>query len=293
MDDIKTIPQHESQSDLKIVEKKSDIESKKNDSVQRIRAVENNRQPSLVEPLSINKVTTTEPDFLSIPKPKPKPDTEELEVELLEGTIDLFEDNLTEFEDDENYQETYIGELLLSFVVDFIETPITEFEDDDYQNDFINFIENNSLLLNDSESNQFDSYLQTLEEEQVDVIKDVINNFIDAIKEVNSLPEEIYFQKKDILQENFEKLTKLLFESLDLEYNDEMIKYFVFNIFLLPEFTNKISEKKFSIDELNKMGTYEYKPFDSLLLSSVLRYFQYNIQSYLMIGQYALKVFFI
>ncbi len=289
MDDIKTIPQQESQSDLKIVEKKSEIDFKKNDSVQRTRAVENNSPLSLVEPLSINEATT-EPDFLSIAKPKP--DTEELEIELLEGTIDLFEDNLTEFEDDENYQETYIGELLLSLVVNFVETPITEFEDD-YQNDFINFIKKNNLLFNESENNQFDSYLQTLEEEQVDVIKDVINNFIDAIKEVNGLSEEIYFQKKDILQENFEKLTKLLFESLDLEYNDEIIKYFVFNIFLLPEFTNKISEKKFSIDELNKMGTYEYKPFDNLLLSSVLRYFQLNIQSYLMIGQYALKVFFI
>ena len=137
---------------------------------------------------------------------------------------------------------------------------------------------------------EFSLYLESLEPNQAKATKDIIEDLSAAIKESQQLPEEAVIEEKEIIEQKIEELCIQLFESLGIEYDEETIKQFIQSIAIQELFIDvNIETNELSIEELNDLGTREYKPLDSAsLLSGLVQFIKQKMQPQLILGRYAL-----
>ena len=194
----------------------------------------------------------------------------------------------------------YMGELLVAMFAGFTETEsIEDVEDVDVHLSQAVPLEVAEEVLTISETatsqgfeKKFSLYLESLEPEQVEVTKNVIEELRDVLKESQQLPEETSGEERERTDQMLEELCIQLFESLGIEYDEEIIMQFIQSITAQESLSNaNIESDKLSIDELNYLGTREYKPFgSSSLLGGLAQYIKQKMQSHLILGRYALHV---
>ena len=81
-----------------------------------------------------------------------------------------------------------------------------------------------------------------------------------------------------------------LLDALNLDYNDDTVKGLMHTLFT-PELIGEIvQDHQLSIDQLNNLGTREYKPTSvTSLFTSLMQMIKQKIEPYLMVGKYALS----
>jgi hypothetical protein len=82
-----------------------------------------------------------------------------------------------------------------------------------------------------------------------------------------------------------------LFEGLGIEYDEETIDQFIQNITAQESFVNlNIETDELSIENLNNMGTREFKALEGTsLLGGLTRFIKQKMQPHLILGKYALQ----
>ena len=207
---------------------------------------------------------------------------------------------LADLEEDMRQVEVeYVGELLVSVLADLVETEqasgLEEEEDDQAFQDGVTETEAGSV--NNPEAlvivgfeEELSLYLQSLEPQKVAATQKVIEEMRLVLSESQQPLEENASEDKEITDHSLEELCVQLFEVLGLEYDAEITNQFIRMIFAqesLAAADTKVS--KLSIDELNRLGTLEYKPLGSTsLLGGLAQLITQKMRSRIILGRYVL-----
>ena len=194
----------------------------------------------------------------------------------------------------------YMGELLVDMFVDFVKIDVVDEQEraldtQPLQATVIESLESASespeaTTLQGFEEH-FSLYLDSLEPAQVEATKNVIEALSIVIKESQQLPEETTNEEKEIIEQKLEELCMQLFEGLGIEYDEETIDQFIQNITAQESFVNlNIETDELSIENLNNMGTREFKALEGTsLLGGLTRFIKQKMQPHLILGKYALQ----
>ncbi|HUD07052.1 MAG TPA: hypothetical protein VMR34_04135 [Candidatus Saccharimonadales bacterium] len=194
----------------------------------------------------------------------------------------------------------YMGELLVGVFADFVETDVMN-ETEEVAGTRFSQAMTSEIVTEVSDSTEpiplqdieaeFSLYLESLEPTQLEEIKNMIETLGIAINDSQQLPEEATTEE-EVIEEKLEELCIQLFESLGIEYDEEIIKQFMHSIAAQESVLNmNIDTNELSIDDLNNMGTHEYKPLDNAsLLGGLTQFIKQKLQPHLMLGRYALQV---
>jgi hypothetical protein len=133
------------------------------------------------------------------------------------------------------------------------------------------------------------SYLSLLEPGKIEATQTILNDLMDAAQ-ISHMRHNVGSAEADTPKKEIEQLFVQLLESIKPEYSYEAVRNILQSI-LLPELTPEvIDEGQPSIDQLNFLGTHEYKPISTTsLFTSLLQMVKDKIESHLRIGKYALS----
>ena len=195
----------------------------------------------------------------------------------------------------------YMGKLLVRTLADVVETDqLGEQEDIDYDQIFqamlpeaaTDIVNGSETLLIDGFEKEFNLYLESLEPEQAETTKNVIEKLSVALKESQQLSDETTDEAKETAEQRLEELCKQLVESISPEYDEEIIEWFMQSITTQePLSDTDIEAYELSIDELKYLGTHEYKHFGSAsLLVDLAQFIKQKMQPRRVLGRYALQV---
>jgi len=285
-DQLDTIPQSNPEAILKETEQ----------DYPEARTVGDLETPALIEYFDIEDV-----DLESTELPLTTDDTH-----LETGIVDEYESNIdllvADLEDGmQQVEAEYIGELLVDMFAVIAEAEgIVEAEGIDVQLSQtvpLETTENTSAIDEATEFQGFEKnfslYLESLEPEQIEATRNIIEELSDVLKESQQLPEETPNEIVEIVEQKLEELCIQLFEGLGLKYDDDTIKRFLQRVTEQESFVNVDFEevKELSIEDLNKKGTREYQPPDSTrtLLGTLAQYIKQKMQPKILLGRYALR----
>jgi hypothetical protein len=218
-----------------------------------------------------------------------------------ETGVDILPADLEDLEEGFRLVEAeYMGELLAGIFKDFVEVEIDVIDEQeealDTQLSKITAIETQEggpdspepAMLQGHEE-EFNLYLGSLEPTQAETAKDLAEALITAIKDSPELPESTG-EEKEIIGQELEELCVRLFEYLGIEYDEEITRWFIQSI-TVPESIINIDTYELTTEDLNNMGTREYKPLgDASLLAGITRFIKHKTQPRHMLGRYTLQV---
>jgi hypothetical protein len=215
------------------------------------------------------------PDSIIFEQPEetlPADDTD-LEAAIFEGDEAGVDILLADLEEGFRLVEAeYAGELLVGMLLDAEDGPDSP----------------EPVILQGHEE-EFNLYLGSLEPTQAEGAKELVEALTTAIKDSRELPESTG-EEKEIIGQELEKLCVELFEYLGIEYDEEITRRFIQSI-TAPEPIINIDTYELTAEDLNNMGTREYKPLgDASLLAGLTRFIKQGTQPRRMLGRYTLQV---
>jgi hypothetical protein len=133
--------------------------------------------------------------------------------------------------------------------------------------------------------------LEALEPAQVEAVSDIITTLSISVQESQQMLAEASDEEKEAIERDLTVACAQLFECLGIDYDDEIIKQFMEAIGTFePSADSGTDPDMLSVEALNRMGTYEYKPVrGSSLLSGLARFVKERMQPSLMMGRFALQ----
>jgi hypothetical protein len=136
---------------------------------------------------------------------------------------------------------------------------------------------------------ELSTYIETLEPAKAEAAEEILQTLVKVL-EVNQIAIENGEEISEVDVKNIEHLFVELLESLNLDYQDETVKQLMQNLFS-PEMIAEITEDyELSIDQLNYLGTREYKSTSvSTLLTSLVQMIKQKVEYHLRLGKYALS----
>ena len=192
----------------------------------------------------------------------------------------------------------YMSELLAGMFKDFVEVDAIDEQEEalDIQLSKITAIETQEdgpdspePAMFQGHEEEFNLYLGSLEPTQAETAKDLVEALTTAIKDSRELPGSTG-EEKEIIEQGLEELCAQLFEYLGIEYDEEITKRFIQNI-TAPESVINIDTYELTAEDLNNMGTREYKPLgDASLLGGLTRFIKHKTQPLRVLGRYTLQV---
>jgi hypothetical protein len=197
----------------------------------------------------------------------------------------------------------YMGELLVAMLADVTEDQIPPATEDFVESDD-NFAQPSTAETINTEyteaatesvitltiEKEFSITLESLDPKQIEVVQNIVEEISVVLNKSQLLPEDASSDQKEIIEQSLEELCEQLFEALGKEYTEETIKRFIRSI-MIPEtfFSSGLKTDELSIDSLNSIGTREYRlPSSTTMHGDLSRLIKHKMQSYLMIGRYAL-----
>ena len=194
----------------------------------------------------------------------------------------------------------YMSELLAGIFKDFVEVEVDVIGEQeealDIQPSKIAAIETQedgpdspeSAMLQGHEE-EFNLYLGSLEPTRAEATKDLVAALTAAIKDSRELPSGTS-QEKEIIGQELEEQCVRLFEYLGIEYDEEITRRFIQSI-TAPESVTNTDTYELTAEDLNNMGTREYKPLgDVSLLGGLTRFIRRKTQPRRMLGRYTVQV---
>jgi|GEM_PF-1420599 len=206
--------------------------------------------------------------------------------------------SIPEIEDTQPVETAFIGELILGALVDLVDLDTV-----DGQADLVAPQLHKPVMVNSPETyvseaktfvsgrfeEQLDQYLQSLEPSRAEAVKPILDNVMQAAQEARKLPETDS-QGLALIEQQLEQLCTLLFECLEIDFSNETVKQFIQSI-TTHEPIVILNKESLPIEDLNSMGTSEYKVDSNLsLLGGLAQITKQNIHPNLLLGRYALLV---
>lgn len=137
---------------------------------------------------------------------------------------------------------------------------------------------------------ELNSYIETLEPSKAEAAEAALKSLTEAL-EANHERKGDPAESSAIEIKEIEHIFVELLEALNLDYADETVKKLIQSLFT-PELLAEITEDyELSIDQLNYLGTREYKPASiTSLFSHLLQLIKQKARPYLQLGKYALAI---
>ena len=216
-----------------------------------------------------------------------------------ETGVDILPADLEDLEEGFRLVEAeYMSELLAGMFKDFVEVDAIDEQEEalDIQLSKITAIETQEdgpdspePAMFQGHEEEFNLYLGSLEPTQAETAKDLVEALTTAIKDSRELPGSTG-EEKEIIEQGLEELCAQLFEYLGIEYDEEITKRFIQSI-TAPESVINIDTYELTAEDLNNLGTREYKPLgDASLLGGLTRFIKHKTQPLRVLGRYTLQV---
>jgi hypothetical protein len=200
-----------------------------------------------------------------------------LEVQALPGGIDIEEATQQD-------KAEYMGELLVAMFEGLAETEsIVDAE-------IVPAIAEAATFQGIEE--EFGLDLESLQPRQVETTNNILEELRIVLKEIQQPSEETTTEEKEIMELRLEELCIQLFEVVGLGYDKEIVHKFIQTMTEQESSSNRGFEPdQLYVDELNYLGTREYKPLgNATLLGGLTQFIKHKMQSRLVLGRYALQV---
>jgi hypothetical protein len=136
---------------------------------------------------------------------------------------------------------------------------------------------------------ELSAYIQLLQPSKAETARATLDELVEAVKLIQ---ENVRSDSVEVIvpTEKIEQLFAQLLESLGLDYGEETVRG-IMQTLLSPEILEELAEEEqLSIDQLNYMGTREYKSNSVIsMFTSLIQLIKDKVEPYLRIGRYALS----
>lgn len=136
------------------------------------------------------------------------------------------------------------------------------------------------------------AYIQTLDPTRADTARTALKALLETVHVHQELEIDLDDGETTMAQPTAEQeqLFVQLLESLGLDYADEEVRKLVQGMIIPESLSENTDEAQLSIDQLNDMGTREYKPASlAYFFTSLVKMIKQKAQQHLQIGRYALS----
>ena len=137
--------------------------------------------------------------------------------------------------------------------------------------------------------NELSTYIETLEPAKAEAAEEILQALVKVL-EVNQIAIENGEEISEVDVKKIEHLFVELLEPLNLDYQDETVKQLMQNLFSSEMIAEITEDYDLSIDQLNYLGTREYKSASFVtLLTSLVQMIKQKVVYHLRLGKYALS----
>ena len=136
---------------------------------------------------------------------------------------------------------------------------------------------------------ELSAYIESLEPDKAQPAETALKSLIEVLRiDAEDTGYEPQYTAEEVKE--IEHIFVKLLDALNLDYNDDTVKGLMHTLFT-PELIGEIvQDHQLSIDQLNNLGTREYKPTSvTSLFTSLMQMIKQKIEPYLMVGKYALS----